>query len=437
MNQKKKILIITYYWYPSGGIGVQRCTKFTKYLTKLGWDVTVYTAKNATYPYLDTSYKKDIPNNIKVIKRPIIEPFGLFKKLSGRKKDEAMSNPMHVRRKKSQLFDNFAIWIRGNFFIPDARSLWIKPSVKFLTHYLKENPVDVVLSSAPAHTSTEIARRICQKMNIPFLADFRDPWTQVDYYKVLKLTSWADKKHKKLEQKVFQQANKITISSPSSKKDLESIGAKNVSAILLGYDEEDFTPFKNVKLDTKFTIAHLGSFGIDRKPDTFFEVLKELKNELPSLKDTLQLNLYGMIDFSIWESIEKYGLKENIFDGGTIERKKAIEISLKAQILLLPINKSGNIKGRIPGKLFENMRSHRPILCLSTENDTDVSKIIEETNTGKCFHYDDHENIKKYLTLLYDNFLKKKNKLSVKNIDFYSTENQVKILSRYLQEIIK
>ena len=435
MEKKKKILIISYYWYPSGGIGVQRCTKFAKYLKKLGWELTIYTTKNAAYPYLDTSYKNDIPENIKVIKRKILEPFDLFKKLSGRKKNDAMSNPVHVRRKQSQLFDNFAIWVRGNFFIPDARSLWIKPSVKFLTKYLKENPVDLVLSDGPPHTNTEIARQISEKLNIPFLADFQDPWTQVDYYKFLKLTNWADKKHKKLEQKTFQQANKITIASPSWKKDLENIGAKNVDVIFWGYDEDDFSQFQNIELDKKFTISHLGLLGFDRKPDILFKVLQDLKSEITNFKTDLQLNLYGMIDFSVWESIEKYNLKENTFDGGTVERKKAIEITLKTQMLLLPLNKSDNVKGRIPGKLFENLRSYRPILCLSPD-DTDVSKIIKETNCGKSFNYDDYENIKKYIVFLYKKFLNKENSSTAKNIISYSVENQVKKLSNYLKEII-
>ena len=152
---RKKVLIITYNWPPAGGITVLRCLKIAKYLRYFGWEPVIYTADNAQYPYLDNSNEKDIPDGITIIKKPIIEPFGLFQKLSGRKKNVPVNNIIHVREKKS-LLDNLGIYVRGNYFVPDARFLWIKPSVKFLKTYLEQNPVDAIFTDGPPHTNTVI-----------------------------------------------------------------------------------------------------------------------------------------------------------------------------------------------------------------------------------------------------------------------------------------
>ena len=176
---------------PSGGVGVHRCLKFAKYLRDFGWEPVVYTAENAHYPYFDDTNFVHIPEGITILKQPIWDSYNMFKLASGRKPSSAMNNPVHVRDKRTWV-DNLAIWIRGNFFIPDARKFWIKPSVKYLSKWLKENHIDAILSDGPPHTNTVIACRLSKTFNIPWLADYQDP-EQVDYYKLLKLTRWAHK----------------------------------------------------------------------------------------------------------------------------------------------------------------------------------------------------------------------------------------------------
>lgn len=431
----KKVLIITYYWPPSGGVGVHRCLKFTKYLRRFGWEPIVYVPENAQYPYFDDTNFKDIPENLTVIKQAILEPFGAFKLISGRKKEASLTNPVHVRDKKVPLIDDLAIWIRGNFFIPDARSLWIKPSVKFLTKYLKENPVDAILTDGPPHTNTYIACKLSQKLNIPWLADFQDPWTQVDYYKLLKLTRWADRKHREMEQEVFKTANKITIASPSWKTDIEKIGAKNVDVIFWGYDEDDFK-FPVKSLDLKFTIVHAGMLGYDRNPEIFFGALKHLKDELEGFSQNLEIRLAGPVDFSVKKSLENNGLAENTIYLGTVKRPIVLQTIASAHIQLLPLNIADNAKGRIPGKLFENIRVQRPILCLGP-TDSDVSGIIAETETGESFRYEDFNGIKKFIEKRYQLFLQGKNSVNASAYTQYSVENQTKKIAEYLNEIVK
>lgn len=428
----KKVLIISYYWPPSGGIGVHRCLKFAKYLRDYGWEPVVYAPLNAQYPYFDESNFEHIPKDMTVLRRKIFEPFNLFKKVSGRKKTDS-ANPVYVRDRKLSKIDKIAIWIRGNLFIPDARCFWIKPSVRFLKKYLKDNPIDAIFTDGPPHTNTDIGRRLSQETGIPWLMDFQDPWTQVDYYDMLKIGKRADKKHHKLEQLAFKTAKKTTIVSPTWKKDLESIGANNVDVIVWGYDEDDFTT-DSPKLDDDFSIIHAGQLGYDRRPDTLIKLLGDIKKDNPDFGEKLKLKFAGTVDYAIVDMIKNAGLEENYMPLGNISRPKAIELTRKAQMLLLPLNIADNAKGRIPGKLFENLKAERPILCLGP-TDSDVSNIIRKTNTGNSFEYDDYDNLKSYILGIFEKYQNNQNIIKAKDLEQYTNRNLTGTLAGYLNEI--
>jgi len=428
----KKVLIITYYWPPSGGIGVHRCLKFAKYLRQFNWTPIIYTASNAQYSYLDFTNLDEVPKDILVLKHKIIEPFTLFKFLSGRKKNDS-SNPVYVRDKKQNLIDKISIWIRGNLFIPDARSLWIKPSVKYLSKFIEENKIDAILSDGPPHTNTVIACKLSKKFNIPWLADFQDPWTQVDYFKLLKLTKCAERKHKKMEQIVFKTASKITIASPSWKTDLEKIGANNVDVILWGYDDDDF---KNRKVtnNNNFIVSHSGLLGFDRLPDVFFKAISDLKKENELFKNSIKIVLAGNVDYSVVQSLKDYDIYENSVLTGNVSRQEALDITVNSNLLLLPLNKAENAMGRIPGKLFEYIASRKPILCLGP-NGSDVQKIINSVNCGKSFEYSDYLNIKNYVKLIFELFANNKQFVNNSDISCYSVKEQTKKVAEFLNKI--
>jgi hypothetical protein len=391
----KKVLIITYHWPPSGGITVLRCLKFVKYLREFGWEPIVFTADNAAYQFLDFGNEKDIPEGIEIHKVPIFEPINAFKKISGRKKNVPLQNITSNSAKKKTVVDKFAMWLRGNFFIPDARYRWIKPSVKYLNNYLQTHTVDAILTDGPPHTNTVIGMRIAQKFALPWLADFQDPWTQVDYYSKLYIGKRADKKHRALEQEVFQTANKITIASPTWKKELEAIGANNVSVIYYGFDEPEFTHY-STESTTEFIIFHGGLLGEDRNPISFATALKDLFLKYPELKNTVRIRLAGEVDFSVKSALEENGLGVITDYLGMITREEVLKEYGRASLLLLPINKAENAKGRVPGKLFEMLRSQRPILVFGPE-DGDVKAIVEGKNRGKSFDYDDTRSIYQFL----------------------------------------
>lgn len=391
----KKVLVITYHWPPSGGITVLRCLKFVKYLREFGWEPIVFTAENPSYQFLDYTNEKDIPEGIEIHKVPIFEPINLFKKLSGRKKSHPLQNITSNSAKKKTLIDTLGMWIRGNFFIPDARYRWIKPSVKYLESYLQKNHVDAILTDGPPHTNTVIGLQLSKKFNIPWLADFQDPWTQVDYYDKLYIGKRADRKHRALEQDVFKTAKKITIASPSWKKELETIGAKNVAVIYYGYDEPEFANFQSIE-NEKFTFFHGGLLGEDRNPVSFLKALKNILTEHPELHHKIRIKLAGEVDYSVRETIKSNGLESITEYLGILSRKHVLDEYAKAFMLLLPINKAPNAKGRIPGKLFEMLRTGKPILVFGP-TDGDVKGIVESKHVGMSFDYSEELMIYNYL----------------------------------------
>jgi glycosyltransferase involved in cell wall biosynthesis len=395
MSTRKKVLIISYFWPPAGGITVLRCLKIAKYLREYGWEPVVYTADGAQYPYLDPGNLRDVPTGMTVLRHPIREPLEAFKRLSGRKSNDPLSNIVHVRDRKTSWMDALGIWVRGNFFIPDARAMWVNPSVRYLTNWLRDNPVDAIFSDGPPHTNTLIACRVAQATGIPWLADFQDPWTQVDYYKLLRIGPRADRRHKALEQEVFHTAEAITIASPSWKRDLESIGARNVDVLYYGYDDDDFTGLQPARSD-RFTLLHAGLLGFDRSPDNVIKALAELARENTEFAESLRVLFYGEVDFGIKTAFAQAGLARQLDTPGTAPRKTVLEAALGAQILLLPLNKADNVQGRVPGKVFEYMRARKPVLGLGPR-DSDAAELLHTYQAGAMIDYEDVAGAKAFI----------------------------------------
>lgn len=429
----KKVLIISYYWPPAGGVSVHRALKWAKYLPEFGWEPIVYTPKNAEYPFFDEEYIKKVPQNIQVIKYPIREVQSLFKKLSGRKKEHALVSPFQVRNKKSKFFDAFAIWIRSNFFIPDARMLWIKPSVEYLLDFLKNNKVDAIISTGPPHTSNWIGYKLHKTTGIPWISDFQDPWTQADYYKMLNLLPFSAKQHRRMELKILKEASAITTVSPSWAKDLEDIGAAKVTPLYFGFDRDDFLEFQT-STETTFNIIHAGMLGFDRLPENLFKVLSDLLKENNEFGSLLKIKLAGMVDYTVSESIEKHNLTPNTDYLGNIPLTDAYKLAFSSSLPLLLLNKAHNAKGRVPGKLFEYLVTGKPILCLGPL-DSDVAQIISKAKAGVTFTYDNEMELKEFVKKAFEDFRLKKKEPDTKNIEDLSVKSQTRQLARILSKI--
>lgn len=431
MEPRKKVLIITYYWPPAGGISVQRWVKFVKYFRESGFEPIVYTVSNGEYPILEPSRDHGLPNDITVIKRSIREPYHLYKFFSG-KKTKAGGRDEIKSGKTASFTQKISIWLRGNLFIPDARCFWIRPSVKFLTGYLKANPVDAIVSTGPPHTTHLIALGLKSKLRLPWLADFRDPWTSMDYYKDLMLTNRADRKHHMLELEVLARADVVTVIGRAMQKEFDSKGA-NVHVVTNGFDEDDFTSEK-AKLDAKFSIVYTGSMYENRNPQALWSALEELRKESHPLLDSLEIKLIGTVDRSVINSVREAGVENILTLISNVPHKEAIQMMKSAQILLLQIDRAESAQWVVTGKLFEYLAAKRPILCIGPV-DGDAAGILDQTKAGCTIGFDDIQGIKKHLINLYHQFVNKQIEYDGSGTENYSYRQLTKQMASHLNSI--
>ena len=430
----KKVLVITYYWPPSGGSQVLRWLKFSKYLPEFNWEPIIYTPENPEPQETDISLIKEIPENITVIKRPIWEPYRFYKILNKKRKDERISTAFISEKKSNSIIDHTANFIRSNFFIPDARKFWINPSFRYLRKYLNNHHIDLIVSSGPPHSMHIIALLLKENINIPWIADFRDPWTNIDYYKDLLLTSWADRKHHKLEKKVLTTADYIIAVSPTMKEEFMDAGAKKAKTITNGYDEYRLNTDKTNR-DKKFSILHVGSIPGTRNAETLWKVLAELVNTHKGFGDNLQINLIGKVDYSAIESIKKYNLINFTIQQKYIPHLQALERMSTAQVLLLLINNTQNARGILTNKFYEYLSVKRPILAIGP-TDGDIASILRSTKAGKISEFYDFESMKKNILSYYELYLMNKLEINSENIDKFSRFNLTKELVETFQELI-
>lgn len=377
--------------------------KLVKYIRQFGWEPTVYTAKDAEYPVIDESLYKDIPENVAVLRKEIIEPYGFYKRFVGQKKNERVYSGFLSEDKKPSLSQKLSVWIRGNLFIPDARFLWIQPSVKFLTQYLKENPVDAIISTGPPHTTHMIARNIKRKLDVKWVADFRDPWTNIDFYQQLNLTKWADAKHHQLEKSVLQEADKVMTVSWHWAKELGDIrGKDDVHVITNGFDEDDFDNAL-VAIDEKFSLVHIGSLNPDRNPHTLWKVLKELCDTEKGFKDKLTIRLIGKTDAVVFQSIEQKGLTPYVERIDYLPHSDVSREQRRAAVLLLLLGDMQSVLGLVPGKLFEYLAANRPILIIGPPTG-DSARIVRESGVGDSADFHDYERTKALVVNMFKQF---------------------------------
>ena len=429
----KRALIISYYWPPSGGAGVQRWLKFVKYLRDFGWEPIVYCPENPEYPETDISLFRDIPPNLEVLKFPIWEPYHVYKKLLGQKKEDKINAAFLSEKKKNKTLEDLSVWIRGNFFIPDARKFWIRPSVKFLKKYLQAHPVHVIVSTGPPHSAHMIAIQLAAQFELPWLADFRDPWTNIDFYKDLKLSSGADKKHRQLEKEVLREANAVTVISNSMADDFSRIFPRSYDVITNGFDTSDIDTTVT-QLDRKFSIAHIGTLVNTRNPITLWEALQSLLTSHSDLANDLEIKLAGKVDFTVTTSLETYGLSRFVRKIDYMPHDEVVRCQQQSQVLLLIINNTPNSKMILTGKFFEYLAAARPILCLGPE-DGDAAQILNETQAGLLAGFGDVDIMKAHILFFYQAF--KEGTLSVRSqgIEKYSRKELTRKLALTLDRI--
>ncbi|MBR2065227.1 MAG: glycosyltransferase family 4 protein [Bacteroidales bacterium] len=435
----KRVLIISYYWPPTGGSGVQRWVKFAKYLPEEGWQPVIYTPENPEQLAVDTTLEAEIPVETEIIKTHITEPYGLYKKFlrrSGHSKEAVEVNPVNAQNKS--FAQKAAMWVRGNFFRPDPRCLWIRPSVKFLKKYLKEHPVDLIVSTGPPQSMHMIGLRLAEGTGLPWIADFRDPWTKIFYFKHLSMTKTTERWHEKMEKKVLDNASAVVAVSPLVQKDFQSMTKTPVELITNGFDECDFPQGECHEADggpdRDFIITHTGLFAADGNPTTLWEVLSERCSKDEKFKKHLKIKLIGKTDDQIKNAIAEAGLKDNVIDMGYQPHAKAIEEQRTASLLILPLRKEPEYKAVLPGKLFEYLASLRPVLGIG-QPDGAMSMILDSTKAGVVLDWEDKASIGKFIEQCWKKHLEGRLTASDADISQFSRRNLTRRMAQLFEKL--
>lgn len=377
----RRALVITYYWPPTGGSGVQRWVKFAKHLPEFGWQPVIYTPENPEQLAIDDSLIADMPEQAEVIKRRIVEPYALARNILGDFGEKGAGvNP--VNRQEKSLKQKIALWLRGNLFVPDPRVWWVRPSVSFLRKYLKKHPVDVIVSTGPPQSMHLIGLELHKSTGIPWVADFRDPWTKLFYFKHLCLSPKAKKRHRQMEREVLDNASAVVAVTPMVQADFKAVTDTPVHLISNGFDEDDFGfstgrgSSRMKRTDTKFRIVHTGLFASDGNPLALWDAIAGLP-----FKDRIDIRLAGKVDAEIVEAIKDAGLEPNLSLLGYISHDDSVQELKNADMLILPLRQEPEYKKALPGKIFEYLASLKPVLGIGQE-DGAAAQLLNKSNAG-------------------------------------------------------
>lgn len=429
-----RVLIITYYWPPTGGSGVQRWVKFSKYLPEFGVQPVIYTPENPERQSVDHSLENDIRDDVKVIKRPITEFYSIYRFLSGKKSQAGGGDVNPINGQKKSLLQKIFLAIRGNLFVPDPRITWVRPSVRFLKKYLEENPVDVIVSTGPPHSMHLIAKEVSKAMDIPWVADFRDPWTKIFYFKHLPMLPFIKRKHDRLEKMILDSADRVVAVTSLVQEDLMSMTDTPVELITNGYDESDFEQI--VEPDKYFNVTHTGLFANDGNPDMLWKVLADNCKENEEFDKLLRIRLVGKTDKEIIDSIRKHGLYEKLVDLGYQSHQVAVREQKNATVLILPLRKEPEYKQVLPGKLFEYLASLRPILGIG-DTDGAMSSVINDARAGVVADWNDEAKIDSFIERAWMRFKGGNEDNSVENIEQYSRKALSEKMARLLKSLVE
>ncbi|SHN21947.1 Glycosyltransferase involved in cell wall bisynthesis [Cyclobacterium lianum] len=427
----KRVLIITYYWPPSAGSGVQRWLKFTKFLPEFGWQPVVFTPENPDFGLSDSTLEKEVAPTTEVLKFPIWEPYQLFRLAKGKKlKDTGVI----LGQKNPSMLDRLAVWMRGNLLIPDPRVFWVKPSVKFLADICGQNNFSAIITTGPPHSMHLIGRNLKRKTGLPWLADFRDPWSEWEFLDTLKLTSGARNKHRQLEASVFREADVLSTISPTFAAEMGELADRNIQLITNGFDPDDLpADFQQHRPETALLeIVYTGVIDSIRNPLPFLHALKAVFGKEQGI---VRLTFVGKVSSQVLAAIKKDDwLERHVVLTGYLSHSEVFAHYKKANALLLILTQTKNAKGNIPGKLFEYMATGRPIIGLGDPGG-DAAAIIRKAGAGIVFAHEDLEGLSRHLSALrYQNPPEKR---SGAKLELFHRRNLTETLAKLLEKMVR
>ena len=426
---QKRVLIITYYWPPSGGSGVQRWLKFAKYLPEAGWEPVIFTPENPDFDLQDETLIKEISPNMEVIRFPIWEPYQLFAKV----KKKGKSHPGRIlEQQKKGFLEKVAIWLRANILVPDPRVFWVKPSVQFLSQLLKEGQFQAIITTGPPHSLHLIGQQLKQKYGIPWLADFRDPWSQWEFLDTLPMLPFIRRRHEALEQKVLQQADVVVTISPTFQRDLEKLSGRKIDLITNGYDSADIPQdfATRPKVADRLHLVYTGIIDAIRNPLPLMQALKE---EFEAAGQEISWTFVGKVSEQVQQQVQvDPWLRAHIHFVGYVSHQEVFDFYAKADALVLILTDTKNAKGNIPGKLFEYLASGLPVLALG-DPQGDSSEILSQAGAGAVLSYGDQPAMRQALRRLYQTAGPQQ---SVGSLEAYSRKTGSKQVAALLDRIV-
>ena len=386
----KKILIITYYWPPAGGPGVQRILKFVKYLRDFGWQPILVTPKDGTYPSRDESLEADIPEDVEVIKTATFEPFAIYNALMGKKNKKEMSIGLIGLNDKSwkTRVTNF---IRANYFIPDARKGWNKYAYKAAKAIIENEKIEAVLTSGPPQSTHLIGLKLKNKFKLPWVADFRDPWTNVFYNHFFPRTNSTIKKDYSLESKVLTTSDGI-LTATQGIADEFSDRQSRYEIIHNGFDENDIKSYSKTKSE-KFTLVYTGNFKPNQDLPTLWKVLEELQKESKINDSNFALKFIGKMDPGVKQTLQQSPISTLVAFGEYVPHQEAVLQMQQASMLLFVVPNEKNNALIITGKLFEYLASLTPLLSIGPKKGN-ADQILNNVGRDAIIDYDDFERLK-------------------------------------------
>jgi len=391
-----RLLVITYYWPPSGGAGVQRCLKWVKYLPGLGVEPTVITvdADQATYPVRDESLLHEVPPGVRVIRTATLEPFGSYQKLTGR----AVPHGGFANEGAPSLTQQAMRFVRGNLFIPDPRRGWNAYALAAVEKLLAQGEqFDAVLTSSPPHSTQLIGLALRQKHGLPWLADLRDPWTDIYYTKDLHRTAaaaWLDARY---ERQVLRQADAVLVTSPETerlfRRKLPDLAKGKIVVLPNGYDGPDFQAESAPPADC-LRITHTGTISARYHIETLLRAVADCAAAHPAVP--LRLRFVGQVDAGVRQQVAAAGLAEATEFIPFVPHQESVAYLLSSSVLLMAIPDVALNKGILPGKVFEYLAARKPVLCVGPAG-SDADVVLRETSAGLALPYADYDLMRRTL----------------------------------------
>ena len=433
----RRVLVVTYYFPPSGGPGVQRVLKFVKYLREFGYEPTVLTVEEGAFPQHDEELVTEIPPGVAIHRTRSLDPFGVYAFLTGRSKKDAVM--VGTVRREGGFIERAASWVRANVFLPDARVGWVPFAVREGIRLHREQRFDVVFTSGPPHSVHLIGKKLKRRVGIPWVADFRDLWSDTNFYDELPITSIARAHDRRLEQRVLFEADRIVTVSPYWKRILvEKSGRQDDELVVVhnGFDETDFETHtepagQNAGL---FTLAHVGSLYGARNPEVLWAAIKGLRDK--GDVERLRIRLIGIVDNRVHEAIAANGLEAIVDATPYVSHSGAVKAMCSASALLLVIERFQNDAGMITGKLYEYLAAGRPVVGVGPTIG-DAADLLASTSAGRMIDRSDVDGLAEHLKILYQQWESGAplQGAASEDIRLYSRREQTRVLAVALDAI--